>query len=304
MLACLAVVMVGQYLIGAVVTMLDYPILVRTVTAGIRGRMFAILTTAFGVLAIVVGLLSAQVLRNVAYPMGYVLCFLAAAGINVLGAAAFLRQKELPALAVPEVGRSISPFAAMRDVFKLKAFQQLAGPHVLRGLGAGIAVFAIPMSLKHLGLPQETPGYAAAANYAAGVLGGVALGLIADRWGAGLSTLLGDLLLALGMGTMMLFPNLSVFLALYFLMHFGRNIEDSAVPFGITLIVPPELMGAFSAARLMILLGSSAIGSLLFGNLFDHYSPVWLFGIGAALKAINGVWFRWVFRPNQGERQP
>src|SRR5439155_21904271 len=139
--------------------------------------------------------------------------------------------------------------------------------------------------LKQLGLPAETPGYAVSANYAAGVLGGIALGLIADRWGAGPSTLLGDLLLALGMGTMILFPSLPVFLACYFLLHFGRNIEDAAVPFGITLLVPPELMGAFSAARLMILLGSSAVGSLLFGKLFDHYPPAWLFGIGAAMKA-------------------
>jgi MFS family permease len=152
------------------------------------------------------------------------------------------------------------------------------------------------MGLRYLGLPEETPGYATSANYAAGVLGGLALGLIADRWGAGRSTLLGDLLLALGMGTMMLRPSLPLFLVLYFLLHFGRNIEDSAVPFGTTLIVPPEHMGAFSAARLMILQGSSAVGSRLFGRWFERYSPVWLFGLGAAMKVINGVWFWWVFQ--------
>ncbi len=296
MLAMLVAVVAGQYLLTALLWMLDYPILVRTISASIRGRMFAILTTSFGLLAIVIGLLSAGVLRSVAYPMGYVWCFLAAAAIFVLSAGAFLRQKDLPELAVAGASRSALPFAAIVDVFQLKAFQQLAGPHVLRGLVGGIAGFAIPVGMKHLHLPEGAPGYATSANYAAGVLAGVALGLIADRWGAGRSTLLGDLLLAAGMATMILVPMLSVFLPLYFVLHFGRSIEDSAVPFGVTLVVPAERMGAFSAARLMILQGSSAAGALLFGYLFDHFPPVPLFGIGAALKVANGVWFWSVFR--------
>jgi len=295
-LAVLVVVTSGQALLGSICVMLDYPILVRTISVGARGRMFAILTTAYGVLAILMGLLSAGVLKNVAYPLGYAWCFLTAAGMPVLSAAAFIRQRERPELAVPGASRSALPFTAIVDVLKLKEFQWLAGPHVLRGLGSGLAGFAIPLGLRYLGLPQETPGYATAVNYAAGVLGGLALGLIADRWGAGRSTLLGDLLLALGMGTLMGCPSLPLFLTLYFLLHLGRNIEDSAVPFGTTIIVPPEHMGAFSAARLMILQGSSSLGSLLFGRLFRQYHPLWLFGLGAAMKGINGVWFWWVFR--------
>jgi MFS family permease len=296
LLALLAVVTFSYALIGSICVMLDYPILVRTISVGIRGRMFAILTTAYGVFAILIGLLSARVLKNVAYPMGYAWCFLAALVSIVLCAASFRKQRELPELAVPGASRSALPFTAIWDVLGLQEFWWLAGPHVLRGLGSGLAGFAIPMGLRYLGLPEETPGYATSANYAAGVLGGLALGLIADRWGAGRSTLLGDLLLALGMGTMMLRPSLPLFLVLYFLLHFGRNIEDSAVPFGTTLIVPPEHMGAFSAARLMILQGSSAVGSRLFGRWFERYSPVWLFGLGAAMKVINGVWFWWVFQ--------
>ena len=287
---------VVQQLIGAVWIMLDYAIFVRTITPEIRGRMFAILTTACGVLPIVTGVLSAIILKNAAYPTGYVLCFLGAAVMTVLRAASFYAQKELPALAVPGASRSALPFAAIVDVLKMKEFQRLAGPHVLRGLTIAIIGFAVPQGLKLGILPAEYPGYATSVNWAAGILAGIVLGFIADRWGAGLSTLLGDLLYGAAMGVALFFHNPLLFLAFYFLLQLGRNVEDSAVPFGCTIIVPPELMGAFSAARLMVLTGSGAVGSLLFGYLFDHCNPLLIFGIGAGLKLLNGVWFWYVFR--------
>ncbi|MBM4050379.1 MAG: MFS transporter, partial [Planctomycetes bacterium] len=185
------------------------------------------------------------------------------------------------------------------DVLKMKEFQWLAGPHVLRGLTASVIGFAVPQGLKLGILPPEYPGYATSVNWAAGILAGVVLGFIADRWGAGPSTLFGDLLYALGMALAIFFRNPLIFLLFYFVLQLGQNVEASAVPFGCTIIVPPELMGAFSSARLMVLIGSGAVGSLLFGYLFDHCSPLVIFGIGAGLKLLNGLWFWYVFRPRR-----
>jgi len=297
MLVALSVLAAVSALNNALWIMLDYPILVRTVSARIRGRMFAILTTAYGLLAVLLGLLSARCLRQLVFPSGYVLFFAVAAGLSWLRAAAFACQRELPELAVSGAGRSALPLSAVLRVLRLREFRLLAGPHVLRGLGSSIAGFAIPVGMKYLALPDGTPGFATAANQTACVLGGVGLAFIADRWGPGRSTLLGDVLLAAAMGCLLLSPSLPVFLALYFVLHFGRNIEDSAVPFGTTIIVPPEHMGAFSAARLMVMQGSAALGAPLFGYLFDHFNPVWLFALGALLKLANGLWFWWVFRP-------
>lgn len=296
MLMALSALAVVSGLNNTLWIMLDYPILVRTVSKSIRGRMFAILTTSYGLLAVLLGLVSARYLRQLAFPTGYLLFFAVAAALSVFRAGAFARQQELPELAVPGASQSVLPLAAILRVLRLREFQLLAGPHVLRGLGASIAGFAIPVGMKYLALPDGTPGFATAANQTACVLGGVGLAFIADRWGAGRSTLLGDMLLATAMACLLLSPSLPVFLGLYFVLHFGRNIEDSAVPFGTTIIVPPEHMGAFSAARLMVLQGSAALGAPLFGYLFDHCNPLWLFAFGAALKLLNGVWFWAVFR--------
>lgn len=283
-------------LVASITVMLDYPILVRTMSAAIRGRVFAILTTAYGVLAVLLGLISAKVLKDVDFPAGYALCFTAAAMMIFLRAVAFRRLRELPSLAVPGASRSALPFTAIVDVLKMKEFQWLAGPHVLRGMSSAMIVFAIPVSLKFLHLSNQTPGYATSANQMAGILSGIALGLIADRWGAGRSTLFGDVLYGLGLAALVLSHNPVVFLGFLFLMHFGRNLEDSAVPFGCTIIVPAELMGAFSSARLMIMQGSSAFGALLFGYLLDHYNPALVFFLSGVLKLLNGLWFWYVFR--------
>ncbi len=299
----LVVLSIVQQLVTAVPIMLDYPVLVRTVTPGLRGRMFAILAVACGVLPVIAGLLSAVVLKNVAYPAGYVLCFVAAAAMLALRAAAFAAQRELPPLAVPGASRSALPFAAMVDVLKMKEFRRLAGPHVLRGLTISIVGFAVPQGLKLQILSPEYPGYATSASWTAGIVAGIVLGFIADRWGAGRSTLLGDLLYALGMGIVVLFNNPMLFLLFYFILQVGQNIEASAVPFGCTIIVPPELMGAFSSARLMVLMGSGAVGALIFGYLFDRCNPLVIFGVGAALKLLNGLWFWYIFRPKQPDRR-
>jgi len=87
------------------------------------------------------------------------------------------------------------------------------------------------------------------------------------------------------MATVILFGgNPTAFLLLYFLTHFGRNIEDNTVPLGAINTVPVEHLGAFSAARLMILMGASAIGAPFFGHLFDRGHYVLVFGLGALLK--------------------
>jgi len=282
--------------VAAIPIMLDYPVIVRTIAPGVRGRLFAILTTACGVLPILTGLLSARVLKDLAYPMGYVWCFVAAAVMVLLRAATFAAQREIPALAVPGASRSALPFTAIVDVLKMREFRLLAGPHVLRGLTIAIVGFAIPQGLKMGILPPEYPGYATSVNWGAAVLAGIALGFIADRWGAGPSTLLGDALYALGMATALVTGSPLLFLVFYFVLQFGQNIESSAVPFGCTIVVPPERLGAFSSARLLVLTASGGLGSLLFGFLFDHCNPLLIFGLGAGLKLLNGVWFWYVFR--------
>jgi len=192
---------------------------------------------------------------------------------------------------------SALPFASILRVLKLKEFQWLAGPHIVRGLSSSIIGFSIPLGLHYLNLPEHYPGYAASVTTIATVLGGLFVALYADRLGAAWATLLGDTLYAAGMATVILLGgNPTAFLLLYFLTQFGRNIEDNTVPLGAINTVPAEHLGAFSAARLMIMMGANAIGAPFFGGLFDAGHYVLVFGLGALLKLASGFWFWHVFR--------
>ena len=304
LLVTLIVIVICQATIASFPIMLGYPIIARSARMGIRGRVFGFTTTASGVLGIGLGWLSANVLKNVAYPTGYAWCFLAAAAAIALRGAAFSRVRELTDLAVDGASRSAFPLTAIVDVLRLREFQTLAGPHVARGLAMSAAGFALPVGLNHLGLPEHYPGYASAVTTAATVLGGIAVAVWADRLGAGPSCFWGDLLYALGMGTVMVSANPFVFLAIYLVMHFGRNIEDNAIPLGAINVVPAKHLGAFSAARLMVLTASGAVGAPIFGYLFDHYDPGLVFGLAACGKFLTGVWFWYVFRPTTRATTP
>lgn len=294
-----ALVTIGvlQCLTNSIPVMLDYPIWARALTPGVRGRLFGFTTLSFGLPGILVGYFAAELLKDIPYPMGYGWCFMAASVAIVLRATAYSRVRELPALAVEGASTSPLPFASILRVLRLKEFQWLAGPHVVRGLTMSIIGFSVPLGLKYLHMPEHYPGYAASATTIATVLGGLGVALFADRLGAAWATLIGDALYAAGMATVVLLGgNPAVFLVLYFLTQFGRNIEDNTVPLGAINTVPAEHLGAFSAARLMILMGSNAIGAPIFGRLFDGGHYVLVFGLGALLKLGSGFWFWYVFR--------
>jgi MFS family permease len=295
LLAALIGVGICSSLILSIPTMLDYPIWARCFTVGIRGRVFATVTTSYFLLTFILGLAIARVLENVPYPTGYAGCFVFAAVAILLRVATYSRLRELPDLAVAGASRSALPFKAIIDVLKMKEFQWLGPPHILRGLCSGLGGLTMVMAIKHLNVPDYFAGYATSVMALGNILAGMAIWLVADRWGAGRTTLVADIVSGAGMGLVMLSGSPVIFLLPYFLLQFGAAVEGSSVPLGCINIVPPERLGEFSSARLMVLTGAGAIGSALFGQLFMTFNPATVFAVGALLKVINGVWFWYVF---------
>lgn len=293
----LAAITAAQALVAAVPVTLDTPVLALGASPGLRGRVLGIVTTAGGVLGIGLGWLSAELLQHLAYPSGYVWCFLAAAVAFVLRAVTFDRIRVLPALAVHHApAEALPPLAALGRVLRLREFHVLAAPHLARGLVTGMTGLLLPVALTHLHLPAYFPGYASSAATLGAVLGGLLLSLLADRLGAGLTTLLACAIYALGLGCALLSPHPLLFLVVYVVLHTGRMVEDNSVPLGTVDLVPPAHLASVSAGRLMVLMVGIAVGAPLFGYLFDHYSVVHVALLAAVLKALTGWWLWAVFR--------
>lgn len=294
-----------QALLAAIPVTLETPVLALAASPGLRGRVLAIATTATGVLGIGLGWLSAEVLEHLAYPQGYLWCFVAAAVLLLLRSLAFSRIEVLPAQQVhrPPTA-SLPPRTALVRLLRLPEFQVLAGPHLARGLLMGLTGLMLPVALVHLHLPTYFPGYASSVATLGTVLGGVVLGFLADRLGAARTCLLSGVLYGLGLAITLVSPHPVAFLGLYLLLQIGRNVEDNAVPLGTLEMVRPAYLASVSAGRLMVLMAGSAVGGPLFGYLFDHYPALPVALLGAALKLATGLWLFLVFWRGKSLHEP
>jgi len=147
-LTALIVVFVAQALANSIPVMLDYPIWARAITPGVRGHVFGFSNLSYGLPGILIGVFAAGLLKNVPYPMGYAWCFLAAAVMIVLRAVTYRRVQELPHMAVEGASTSALPFASVARVLRLKEFQWLAGPHIVRGLTMSVIGFSVALGPK------------------------------------------------------------------------------------------------------------------------------------------------------------
>jgi MFS family permease len=275
--------------------MMSYNVLVRTIRVKVRGRVTAIYGVAAGLFGILLSLVSGVLLKRLGYPHGYTLSFLIAAGFWGLQAIFIMRLSELPDIAFPSASRSAFPITAIIDICRLKVFRTLAYPHILRGLLMGMMTLVVPSQIQRLDLPHEYAGYMMATTCAAGLLAAVVIGFTLDRWGAGVVTLLGDILTAAAWLTLIVTPSPIVFLALFLIFNIGDLLEQRAIPLGSFEIVPAGIMGGFSAARIMILFGTISLGTVLGGKLLDQYNVNLIFSVAAILKLVMGIWFLKIF---------
>jgi len=270
---------------------------VRALHFNIRGRLTGIQGFTGGLLALAVGFAAKNILEAGGFPRGFTVCFAVAVPFYVACALSRGKMVELPELVRPGRSGSALPWAAIWDVLKVKEFRVLFGPNVLRGLSDGVVAFAWVMGLKRLSLPDAYAGWATMANAIAGtLLGTLAIALFVDRFGPGLVVFAANALTAVAMVCLAATNSPLVFLGFYALSVFGSTVMGSAVPLGTYEIGPPELMGAFSGARLMLLSAGTAISLPLVGGLLGSVDALPVFAGGAILKVAGGIWYWYGFR--------
>jgi predicted MFS family arabinose efflux permease len=160
-----------------------------------------------------------------------------------------------------------------------------------------VAYFVWVVGIQRLELPPAYAGLGVAANAVAGtLLGNVAIGLFLDRRGPGPVLFVGGVLSAIAMVAMVLTPSPPVFLGFYGLFVFGMTLTSGGVPLGVFEIAPPEMMGAFNGARLMLTIAATAISMSAAGQLIKTVGPLPVFVAGAALSVVTGIWYWHAFR--------
>lgn len=276
--------------------MVNSSLFVRLVHVNIRGRLVGISGFISGVIALTLGLVVAQILVLARFPKGFTICFAVAIPLYIAAALSKGKLSEVPGLQKPGRSGPASPWSAILDVLKTKGFRVLLGPNILRGLSTGFFYFAWIVGLKRLELPIIYTGLATSV-YAIGgtILGSMAIGLLADRWGPGRVIFVGNALVVIGLMGLVMTNSPPVFLAFYALLAFGGMLEGAGIPLGCYAIAPPEVIGAFSGARFLLLSAGSAVSMSLVGHLLEAFDALPVFAAGAVLTLITGIWFWYAF---------
>jgi len=92
------------------------------------------------------------------------------------------------------------------------------------------------------------------------------------------------------------------FLAASGIFLLGSTLMADGVPLGIFEVAPPEAVGAFNGARLMLMSGASAGSALILGYLLDSVGIAFVLGAAAVIHLLTGALFWHGFRQKGATR--
>ncbi len=277
--------------VGAFLNMVHAGLTVRIVHPRLLGRITGVSGVTAGLLAMLLGLVVARILAAWPAPAGFALCFALAVPLMALTALTYAPLVELPVLARPPRPPSAStvPWASLWEIYRLPEFRDVLVPNALRGMVSAFFFFAWVVGLRRLDMPVAYLGLATTVQAVAGsVIGSAIVGLSSDRWGPGPVIFAGSALSAACLTAMVLTSSPEMFLGLYGFLILGPHLIGVGVPLGTYRIVPPDLMGAYSGARLMLTSGVGALTMPIVGALLETVGAVPVFLVGSALSLVMG----------------
>ena len=276
-------------ILGALRGGADATVQCRVLHNEIRGRFWSIIGMISGIAGLLVGVLITFLLKRFDICTASVLATIPGMAFMVISGICAWRTVELPDLSNAEPPKKEPVLKSISNIVTMKQFRIMMPANFMRGMGDGCVGFALLLALQNWALPQEYAGYHTIVCGVAPFLGYVILGLTLDRFGAALVLPLTDGFMGLAMIGMVAIPNGYAFLAFTMIYQMLLITESAAIPLAHFEVVPNEVMGAFSNVRLLLLQLTGAISGTLAGLCLGVFSPLLVFGVGAAIKISAGL---------------
>jgi len=268
---------------------IDAAVACRVIHNNVRGRFLSIGGMASGIFGVLVGLYATWIAKTFSYRMALLLACIPSVILCIFSALLVLKLKELPDLIDQAPVKRQSPFKDLAKIIGMKEFRVMMPANFLRGLGDGAASYAFWIVLKKLNLAPEYAGYVTILTTVAPFIGFGILGVVMDRFGAGIVIPVSDILMVIGlMGTIMTQSPI-LFLCFFLLRLVMYNVESAAVPLAHYEVVPNEVMGSFSSLRLLLLMLTSSLSGVISGMLLACLSPFAVFAGSAVIKLVSGA---------------
>jgi len=170
-------------------------------------------------------------------------------------------------------------------------FYRFIIPNFARGLAIGIMGMAAVFAASDNGFDSAQLSRLALAGQAASFAAYIVYRAAVTRYGS-------KPLLTLGCALFVCLPFMAVtgsvwlYLALYFMAQAGHYFISVAVPVMVAEFIPYEIMGSYTACRMLLTNGGNAVGALIGGLAVGKIGSIWLFAAAFALMLICTISYR------------
>lgn len=224
-------------------------------------KHYGAITSAVGiissVLTLVMGATVSAVANIFAYEKIMIVAFILSAIMTITSSYCTLRLKNISGKTT-EIKKENK--LSIIKMFKEPVFLKLMPANMLRGIGAGVTA-VMPAVAIDLGYDESVSSAIVSVQSVATLIGCAIFGWLSLKIFPADFVLLGSLLfLPL---PLLLIKNSIIFLGIYAIVFFGKNLVDYGVPSMLVYVVPAEISGPYNAWRLVVTNSFTVIGSAI-----------------------------------------
>lgn len=175
------------------------------------------------------------------------------------------------------------------NLFKNKLFRILFFPNLLRGINNGVFTIAVTVGY-HIGvLDEKSSGYLLIITNVGGLLSSLGYTFLAkahiNRWIVLISSII-----LIGTMPLMMIGNISViFLGFYTVAYIAYNLVNMSVPVAVAEMVPSEIIGQYTAWRMMLHTLGTALSGFVSLSVIDLIGAMPTFLIAGGFQLISGI---------------
>ncbi len=175
------------------------------------------------------------------------------------------------------------------NIFRYKPFQKLIIPNLTRGIGMGIIGVTVTIGYYFKVIDKVSGGYIVILTNAAVIFSCFLYSRIAKKGRNGKIILISALIALASVSFMLVGKSTVVFLTCYGIGYFAINLLGQAIPVQVTEIIDYDVIGQYTAWRMMLLTIGTAIGGFIAVPVAEKSGGVFVLFLAGLMFLITGI---------------
>jgi len=241
--------------------------------------------------SVIIGIFGMAVSFLMTFSLGKFSFFSVICGFSAVGTVLLISASVI-ASSFHEVGNGeniTKPQQEKINLFRYKPFYILFVPNLLRGISAGVFGVAVTIGYYFGVMNSMTSSFINIAVYIGTIISGVLYVRIAKKWDTARIILVFTVLSAVSLPIMLAGKSAAVFVAAYMASYLFIQTFGTAIPVCVTEFVEYQVMGRYTAWRMMLQTVGIAIGGFLVPVLLEHIGGIPTLLFAGVLNVLTGV---------------